>query len=505
MRIAAGGARRAHLRALMQSKLSLTGPPTALAGLAPRIVVTQVERAWAAVREQQLLRALRPDTADPGAWCVGSAGQWTGERRDVGHSEMPLGAPGLAGRGAAAAGRAGPCSAAGRPAGAGSELDRSVPALTLPFMAAGLKLPLLDALDLDYPLQPAETRLEDSLGVPNTDALIQAAPEPLSRRSMPAGGAAALAVNLGSGTGGKVVKAEPGKARRGGGGSGGSGAEQGHAGSSGDAGGGGGGGAAVAGGAVAGAGGGKPVGKAGAAAAAGGGAAAAANGGAAAGGERAAGAAAGAGAAAAAAAAAAVTTAAAGRGAAVAKGEAGADARRRAGAGAGGAGARGAAGAQEDPERAAYRQVGAAGPCGAGVRRCLGMVGWGCVQGHCVWRGERLRVLQLLCHARGMDTARGPLVRLPGLGQRAALLSAAVDLRMRLAAAASGCLRCSDAQAPLRTPREERSRESGGVCMCGGRAESSASHARREAAGTRMHKPLADAFLGERAALHLPQ
>lgn len=66
MRIAAGGARRAHLRALMQSKLSLTGPPTALAGLAPRIVVTQVERAWAAVREQQLLRALRPDTADPG-------------------------------------------------------------------------------------------------------------------------------------------------------------------------------------------------------------------------------------------------------------------------------------------------------------------------------------------------------------------------------------------------------------------------------------------------------
>jgi len=400
MRIAAGGARRAHLRALMQSKLSLTGPPTALAGLAPRIVVTQVERAWAAVREQQLLRALRPDTADPGAWCVGSAGQWTGERRDVGHSEMPLGAPGLAGRGAAAAGRAGPCSAAGRPAGAGSELDRSVPALTLPFMAAGLKLPLLDALDLDYPLQPAETRLEDSLGVPNTDALIQAAPEPLSRRSMPAGGAAALAVNLGSGTGGKVVKAEPGKARRGGGGSGGSGAEQGHAGSGGDAGGRGGGGAAVAGGAVAGAGGGKPVGKAGAAAAAGGGAAAAANGGAAAGGERAAGAAAGAGAAAAAAAAAAVTTAAAGRGAAVAKGEAGADARRRAGAGAGGAGARGAAGAQEDPERAAYRQV---GPLRC---RCAQMPGYG---------GVGLRA-GALCVERGAPACAPAAVPCSGYG-----------------------------------------------------------------------------------------
>jgi hypothetical protein len=218
-------------------------------------------------------------------------------------------------------------------------------------MSAGLKLPLLDALDLDYPLQPAETRLEDSLGVPNTDALIQAAPEPLSRRSLPAGGAAALAVNLGSGTGGKAVKAEPGKARRGGSGGGGSGggAEQGRAGGGG---GGAGGGGAAASGAVAGAGGGKPVGKGGAAAAAGGGAAA--------GGERAA---AGGGAAAAAAAA---TTAAAGRRAAVADGEAGAGAGRRAGAGAG-SGARGAASAQEDPERAAYRQVGAAGLCTACV------------------------------------------------------------------------------------------------------------------------------------------
>ena len=86
-------------------------------------------------------------------------------------------------------------------------------------------MPLLDALDLDYPLQPAETRLEDSLGVPNTDALIQAAPEPLSRRSTPSGGGAeAVPLNMGSGSGGKVIRhAKSGAAKSGSGGGGGGG------------------------------------------------------------------------------------------------------------------------------------------------------------------------------------------------------------------------------------------------------------------------------------------
>ena len=151
--------------------------------------------------------------------------------------------------------------------------------LTLP-CAAGLKLPLLDALDLDYPLQPAETRLEDSLGVPNTDALIQAAPEPLSRRSTPIGGGAeAVPVNMGSGSGGKVIRhAKPGAAKPGGGGGGGGDSD----GSSGGAGAQPGGGADAGSGAgaksgarqaVAGAGGGKPVGRSGSGAAAASGAA----------------------------------------------------------------------------------------------------------------------------------------------------------------------------------------------------------------------------------------
>ena len=165
-------------------------------------------------------------------------------------------------------------AASHRPAALAQRLEH----LTLP-CAAGLKLPLLDALDLDYPLQPAETRLEDSLGVPNTDALIQAAPEPLSRRSTPSGGGAeAVPVNMGSGSGGKVIRhAKPGAAKPGGGGGGGGGD-----GSSGGAGAQPGGGTDAGSGAgaksgarqaVAGAGGGKPVGASGGAGAAGSGAA----------------------------------------------------------------------------------------------------------------------------------------------------------------------------------------------------------------------------------------
>ncbi|KAK9831480.1 hypothetical protein WJX81_000249 [Elliptochloris bilobata] len=99
--------------------------------------------------------------------------------------------------------------------GAAKNGSTSVRNVLIEFSVAGLKLPMLDALDLDYPLQPAETRLEDSLGVPNTDALIQAAPEPLSRRSTPSGGGAAtIPVNLGSGSGGKGGEAAQGGATK---------------------------------------------------------------------------------------------------------------------------------------------------------------------------------------------------------------------------------------------------------------------------------------------------
>ena len=63
---------------------------------------------------------------------------------------------------AAAAGCAGPRlpAAAGRDAPGRSSLG--VPNTLTLRCAAGLKLPLLDALDLDYPLQPAKTRLKNA-------------------------------------------------------------------------------------------------------------------------------------------------------------------------------------------------------------------------------------------------------------------------------------------------------------------------------------------------------